>query len=192
MRSDHTEIPTTFKITAIKFKVYEKLIDHIYWKLIGYHKLTNEIFNNSLSKSIDEGTKYSNYNKHSLEAGRNTTTISNQKNNGWFHFSRDSLLPLIEERDAMLSDYRTLGIGKVYSLEAKQRLKFAQLAVDDAIVLAKSAWSAYQAEKIHSMRFNPKEEWESVRVISGGDTSHHSSPTVMQMRLLNGEMATTD
>ena len=99
---------------------------------------------------------------------------------------------MIEERDALLSDHQTLGIGKRDSSEAKQQLKVAQLAVDGDIALAKAAWSAYQAEKIHSMHFNPKEAWESVRVLSGGDTSHHASPTVMRMRLPNRELATTD
>ena len=42
------------------------------------------------------------------------------------------------------------------------------------------------------MRFNPKEAWESVCVLSVGDTSHHASPTGMRMRLPNGELATTD
>ena len=73
---------------------------------------------------------------------------------------------MIEERDALISDYQTLGIGKGNSSEAKQRLKVAQLAVEDTIALAKAAWSAHQAEKIHSMCFNPKEAWESVRVLS--------------------------
>ena len=127
MRSDHTEILTSFKLTSIKFKVNEKIAAHIDWKLIGYHKLTNNIFNNSLSKSIDGITAYSNYNKHILESGTNTATISNQKNKDWFHFSRDSLLTLIEERDALLYDYQTLGIGKGYSYEKKIRLKIAQL-----------------------------------------------------------------
>ena len=119
MRSNHTEILTSLKLTAIKFKVNEKIVAHIDWKLIGYHKLTNELFSNSLSKSIDGGTTYSDYNKHILESGTNTATIINQKNKGWFHFSQDSLLPLIEERDALLSDYRTLGVGKVDSSETK-------------------------------------------------------------------------
>ena len=90
----------------------EKIVAHIDWKLIGYHKQTNELFNDSLSKSIDGGNTYSYYNKHILESGTNTATISNHKNNGWFHFRRNLLLPFIEERDALLSDYRTLGIGK--------------------------------------------------------------------------------
>ena len=96
MCSDHAAIPISFKITAIKFKVTEKIVAQINWKLIGYHNLTNELFNNSLSKSIYDGTTYSKYNKHILEAGTNTATIRNQKNKGWFHFSRGPLLPIID------------------------------------------------------------------------------------------------
>ena len=106
--SDHTAIKTTFKITAIKFKVTEKVIAHNGWKLIGYHSLTNELFNNRLSKSIAGGTTYSKYNKHTLEAGTNTKKINNKKNKGWLHFRRDSLLTLIKERDALLYDYLNL------------------------------------------------------------------------------------
>ena len=64
--------------------------------------------------------------------------------------------------------------------------------MDDTIALEKAAWSAHQAEKIHSMRFNPKDAWESVRVLYGGDISHHASPTVMRMRLTNRELVKTD
>ena len=105
MHIDHTVILTSFKLTAIKFKVNEKVVVHIDWKLIGYHNLTDELFNNILSKSIDEGTTYSDYDKHILEAGTNNATIINQKNKGWFNFSRDSLLPFIKEKDALLYDY---------------------------------------------------------------------------------------
>ena len=190
--SDHTAIPTRFKLTAIKFKVNEKIASHIEWKLIGYYKLTNKLFDNSLSKYIYGSTTYSNYNKHILEAGTNTKTISSQKNKGWFHFSCDSILTLTEERDALLSDYQNLGIGKGDYYETKTRLNISQIAVDDNIAIEKAVWSAHQAETIHSMRFNPKEAWESVHVLSGGDTSQHASTTVMRMRLPNGELATTD
>ena len=108
IQSDHTAIITTFKITAIKFKVTEKVIAQNGWKLIGYHSLTNDIFNNRLSKYISGGTTYSKYNNHTLEAGTNTKNINNKKNKGWLHFRRNSLLTLIKERDALLSDYRTL------------------------------------------------------------------------------------
>ena len=56
MRNDNTAILTSFKITGIKFKVTEKLVVKINWKIIGYQKRTNEIFNNSLSKSISGST----------------------------------------------------------------------------------------------------------------------------------------
>ena len=72
------------------------IVSQIYWKLIGYHKLNDEIFNKNISKSIDGSITYSNYNKHILEAGANTATINNHKNKVWFHFRRDSLLPLIK------------------------------------------------------------------------------------------------
>ena len=34
MRRDHTSILTSFKLTSIKFKVNEKIVSHIDWKLI--------------------------------------------------------------------------------------------------------------------------------------------------------------
>ena len=56
MRRDHTAILTSFKLTAIKFKLNKKIAAHIDWKLIGYHKHTDKIFKNRLSKSIDGST----------------------------------------------------------------------------------------------------------------------------------------
>ena len=74
----------------------------------------------------------------------------------------------------------------------KLRLRVLQLSVYDAIALAKPEWSAHQAEKIHYMCFNPKEACQSVCVLTGGETSHHASPTIIRMRLPNGELETTD
>ena len=42
------------------------------------------------------------------------------------------------------------------------------------------------------MKLNLKEAWKSVRVIAGGYTSHHASPTIVRVRLPNGELAMTD
>ena len=105
MRSNHTAILTTFKITVIKLKATKKVVPEIDWKLIGYHKIINVIFKNSPSESIVGGTTYPNYNKQILEAGTNTATINNHNNKGWFHFIRNFILPLIKERALLLSDY---------------------------------------------------------------------------------------
>ena len=42
------------------------------------------------------------------------------------------------------------------------------------------------------MSFNPKAAWESVKILTGGTTSHHAKPTIMRMRLTTGKLATTD
>ena len=42
------------------------------------------------------------------------------------------------------------------------------------------------------MRITPKDVWASVKILTGGMTSHHEKPTVMRLKLTNGELATTD
>ena len=96
MRRNHTDILTIFKITVIKFKVIEKILSHIYWDLIDNHKITNEIFKNSLSMYVDGSTTYSDFNKYILQANANTKITINQKKKVWFHFNNNYLLPFIE------------------------------------------------------------------------------------------------
>ena len=42
------------------------------------------------------------------------------------------------------------------------------------------------------MSFNLKATWESLKILTGGTTSHNAKPTIMQMRLPTGKLATTD
>ena len=42
------------------------------------------------------------------------------------------------------------------------------------------------------MKLNPKGFWKSIRVLDGGDMSHHAFPTIIRMRLPYGELTTTD
>ena len=56
----HIAIPINSKTTSIKFKVNEKVVAQIDWKIIGYHNLNNYIFENSLSKSIAGRSTYYN------------------------------------------------------------------------------------------------------------------------------------
>ena len=42
------------------------------------------------------------------------------------------------------------------------------------------------------MLFTPKDVWESVKVLAGGMTSQYEKPTVMRLKLTNGELATVD
>ena len=58
--------------------------------------------------------------------------------------------------------------------------------------MSKTRWSRHLVEVIHNMSFQPKEAWENIRLLSKGGNSHHSSPHTIQMRLLSGELTTTD
>ena len=127
----------TSRVTSIKSKLTGKSAAKHYWKLIGYHESSNELFNDNFSKSVNDDPNDSEFNTSTLEAGVDTATKNEQKNKGWFNFSPDSLLLLIDTRDALLSDYQTLGIGKVYYSLTNQLLNLSQLALNYAITLVK-------------------------------------------------------
>ena len=42
------------------------------------------------------------------------------------------------------------------------------------------------------MRFNPTEAWESVNILSGGETTHNENITIIRIQLPNENSATTD
>ena len=67
--------------------------------------------------------------------------------------------------------------------------KTLQQKVDEAVSVAKTRWSCHLAEEIHNMPFNPKEAWMSIRRLTGGESSHHTSPKVIQMRPPSGNLA---
>ena len=46
--------------------------------------------------------------------------------------------------------------------------------------------------KVNDMKLTPKQAWKAVWVLVGGRESHHVKPVVMQMRLPDGTLATTD
>ena len=74
----------------------------------------------------------------------------------------------------------------------KEEPKVTLNVANDYVPLAKSAWSTHQEKIIHNMHFTPKDSWASVKILAGGMTIHHEKPTVMCLRLTNGELATND
>ena len=42
------------------------------------------------------------------------------------------------------------------------------------------------------MRFNPKEEWKSSKLLSGGEASYHKKSTIMSIQLPDGNTTITD
>ena len=58
--------------------------------------------------------------------------------------------------------------------------------------VAKTRWSCHLAEEIHKIPFNTKEAWESIGQLTGGESSHRTSPKVIQVRLPSGNLTEND
>ena len=113
--------------------------------------------------------------------------INNSENQGWFHFSRNTLTPTLEARNSVLHGIRSK--NNTPSPRTLRHLKTLQHKVDEAVSVAKTRWSCHLAEETHNMPFNPKEAWVSIGRLTGGESSHHPSLKVIQMRLPSGNLA---
>ena len=118
-----------------------KIID---CKKINGDAETNFEFNLRLSENITKEHTYTNFNDSILQAAKVATTTKTT-NQVWFHHSKDQLLPAIELRDHLLTMLRN--INEEDTRKVRLQLSQAQTSVTDLISLAKSSWSAHQAEK---------------------------------------------
>ena len=97
---------------------------------IGSNGETDMLFNATLFSLLPTDPSYTEYNRCILNAGTTAAVTKNRKNKGWFEFIQDSLLPLTERRDKLLTQYRSLIIGKGDTSATKFRLTLAQHHVD--------------------------------------------------------------
>ena len=96
-----------FKITAIKFKVKEKINKIIDWKKINGDAETNIEFNLRLSENIINKHTYTDFNDAILQASKVAITTK-PTNQGWFHHSKDYLLLSIKLRNYLLTILRNM------------------------------------------------------------------------------------
>ena len=92
VRSDHSAVIVSFIITAVKFKEKEKINKIVDWKKINGDAQINIEFNLRLGKNITKYHTYTNFNDSILQAAKVATTTKTT-NQGWFHHSKDQLLP---------------------------------------------------------------------------------------------------
>ena len=144
VRSDHSAVIVCFKITVIKFKLKKRINKIIYWKKINGDAETNIEFNLRLSENIIKEHTYTDFNDANIQAAKVATT-KNPTNQGWFHHSKDHLLPSIELRYHLLTIMRNM--NEEDTRNVRLQLLQAQTSVTDLISLAKASWSAHQAEK---------------------------------------------
>ena len=134
---------------------------------------------------------YTTLNSAILLAAQDTSNKERTKNKVWFHHSELILLPEIQHQDHLLHHLWSKNPSEDTTV-IKVEPRAAQNVVSDYVSLAKAAWSTHQEKITQNMRCTPKDEWASVQILEGGMTSHHEKPTVMQLKLTNGELVTTD
>ena len=111
----------------------------------------------------------------------------NIDNHGWFHFIRDNLTPTLETWNSIL--HSICADAGVPSPRTLCHLEALQHNVDEAVDHAKTRWYCHLAEEIHNMQFNPKGAWENIKILMRGETSHHTAPRLIHMRLISGRLS---
>ena len=98
------------------------------------------------------------FNSIILQAASKTAIKFTYESKVWFNHSLATLLPVITNRDNLLHLLRRTDPSNYdYIHVIKHELKLVQNNVTNSIDLAKARWSAFQAARIHKMRFTPKE-----------------------------------
>ena len=160
------------------------------WKTIKEKDDVINKFNINLRNCPQEPFNYTEFNDAILRSGEGTYIINNSENQGWFHFSRNTLKPTLEAIYSVLHDIRS--DSNTPSLRTLRHLKTLQHKVNEAVIVAKTRWSCHLAEEIHNMPFNSKEAWASIKRLTGGNSSHHNSLKIIQMRPPSGNLAEND
>ena len=149
MRSDHSAVRLEFMNRSIKYKttfIKKPVID---WKAIKEKDDVNKKFNINLRNRLQEPFNYTEFNESILRSWEDTSMINDSKNQGWFHFSRNTLSPTLEARNLVLHDIQS--DGNTPSLRTLFHLKILQHKVNEAVSIAKTKWSCNLTEEIHNI-----------------------------------------
>ena len=161
MKSDHSAVRLEFVNSSINFKTTfsrKLLID---WKSIKEKEEVNKKFNVKLRNRLKVTSNYTEFNGAILRSGEETAMKKRNEDQGWYHFSRNTLTPTLETRNSILHAIRAEHNTPLPS--TLRHLKTLQQKIDEAVSVAKTRWSCHLAEEIHNMPFNPKEAWVSIR-----------------------------
>ena len=154
MKSDHSAVRLEFLNKSIKFKTnfYNKPVIH--WKYIKEKEEVNKKFNVNLRNRLKTTCNYTEFNDAILRSREETAMKKNSEDQGWYHFSRNTLTPTLEAINSVIHAIRTE--NSTLSSRTLRHLKTLQQKVDQAVRVAKKRWSCHLAEEIHNTPFNPK------------------------------------
>ena len=135
MRINHSSVRLEFMNWSVKYKTtfIKKLV--IDWKAINEKDDVNKIFNVNLRNRLQEPFNYTEFNETILRSGEDTEIINNSDNQGWFHFSRNTLTPTLEARNSILHDIQSN--NNTPSPRTLCHLKTLQHKVYEAVSIAK-------------------------------------------------------
>jgi hypothetical protein len=103
-------------------------------------------------------------------------------------FSRNNLLPIIEEKNQLVHTLRQQDHPMEVTELLKCSLKHVSKQVRDMVLLAKLCWYSHVCLHIHNMRMNPRAAWEYIRILRGSKATHHKKSVNMAMRIPDGSL----
>ena len=104
MKSDYSAVRLEFTNQSIKFKTnfFKKPV--IDWKYIKEEDEVNKKFNVNLRNRLKTQSNYTEFNDAILRSGEETAMMKNSEDQGWYHFSRNTLTPTFEARNSVLHE----------------------------------------------------------------------------------------
>ena len=193
IKSDHSAVTLKLSITSIKFKESTKLQEPKRdWRRIQYEEQANIKFSDLILSETTEETPANEFCEIIMKAAAETATTTETSVDGWFEFSKDTLVPLIGHRNKMLHAIKHSNRSNNDLEHTKAQLKALQNRIDYNTAEAKHKWSAYYSDKVSKMNFDGKTAWEAIRLLTNGFSAHHKKTKSMAMRLPNGELAKND
>ena len=72
------------------------------WKSIKEKEEVNKKFNVNLRNRLKATSNYTEFNDAILRSGEETAMKKSNEDQGWYHFSRDTLSPTLEARNSVL------------------------------------------------------------------------------------------
>ena len=85
--------------------------------------LKNTEHNKNVESKINDNTTFIDFNSTILDCARETAMKPKYDNKGWFHHSRDVLVPTLSKRNALLHELRS---GKDFSTKAYEEHKIVR------------------------------------------------------------------
>jgi hypothetical protein len=118
---------------------------------------------------------YKEFNEAIRQAGTKTVLSLKEGCKGWYMFSRNNLLPILEEKNQLVHTLRQQDHPMVASESLKCSLKRMSKQVKVMVLLAKLPWYSHVCLHIHDMRMDPWVAWEYIRILRGGKAAHHKN-----------------